>query len=205
LTTLELLSPVGDFDCLKAAVQNGANAVYLGASNFNARASASNFNLEELEKAVLYAKLRNVKVYLTLNTLINNDEINEAISLATSAYNLGIDGVIIQDLGLASILHENLPDLPLHASTQMTTYNLSGVKELETLGFKRVVLARELSIPEIEYICNNTNLEIEVFVHGALCVSYSGQCLMSSSIGRKKRKSWQMCSALQIAIYITKK
>lgn len=183
MNTLELLSPVGDFDCLKAAIQNGANAVYLGASNFNARASASNFNLEELENAILYAKLRNVKVYLTLNTLINNDEISEAVELATTAYNLGIDGIIIQDLGLASLLHEFLPDLPLHASTQMTIYNLEGVKELEKLGFKRVVLARELSIPEIEYICKNTNLEIEVFIHGALCVSYSGQCLMSSSIG----------------------
>lgn len=179
----ELLSPAGDFESLKAAVQNGANAIYLGASSFNARANASNFSLEELEEAIFYCKLRNVKVYLTLNTLINNDEIHEATNLAVSAYNLGIDGIIIQDLGLAKILHDNYPEIPLHASTQMTIYNLEGVKKLEALGFKRIVLARELPISEIKNICENTSVEIEVFIHGALCVCYSGQCLMSSFIG----------------------
>lgn len=179
----ELLSPVGDFECLKAAVQNGANSVYLGASSFNARARATNFGNEELLEAIKYAKLRNVSVHLTLNTLIKNEEFENAVNLAIDAYNLGVDAIIVQDLGLASYLLENYPEIPLHASTQMTVHNLDGVHQLEKLGFSRVVLSRELSISEIEYIRKNTNLELEVFIHGALCISYSGQCLLSSMIG----------------------
>ena len=179
----ELLLPVGNFDCLKAAVQNGADAVYLGASNFNARNSATNFDLEELEKAVDYAHLRNVKVHLTLNTLIKNEEFKDAVNLAKYAYEIGIDAIIVQDLGLACFLIENFPDLPIHASTQMTCHNLIGAKYLEKLGFNRIVLSRELTLEEIEYIKSNVNTEIEVFAHGALCVSYSGQCLYSSLIG----------------------
>ena len=151
---IELLSPVGDFECLKAAVQNGANAVYLGAANFNARYSAKNFNLEELEQAINYAHLRNIKVFLTLNTLIKNDEMENAINLAKKAYELGIDAIIVQDLGLANFLIKNIPDLPIHASTQMTIHNLEGVKQAEKLGFKRVVLARELGLKEIQDILN---------------------------------------------------
>ena len=181
----ELLSPVGDLECLKAAVQNGANTVYLGASSFNARARATNFNDENLKEAILYAKLRNVKVNLTLNTLLKEDELNEAISLAVFAYNCGVDAIIIQDLGLAKFLHTNYPEITLHASTQMTVHNLEGVKQLEAFGFKRVVLSRELSISEIEYIRKNTNVELEVFIHGALCISYSGQCLFSSMVGNR--------------------
>ena len=180
---IELLSPVGDFECLKAAVQNGANSVYLGASSFNARARATNFDLEGLKEAVKYAKLRNVSVHLTLNTLIKNEEFDEAVKLAIDAYNLGVDAIIVQDLGLAKYLLENYPEIPLHGSTQMTVHNLASVKQLETLGFKRIVLARELPINEIEYIRKNTTSELEVFVHGALCISYSGQCLLSSMIG----------------------
>lgn len=180
---IELLSPVGDFECLKAAVQNGANAVYLGSSEFNARYSAQNFNLEELEQAINYAHLRHVKVFLTLNTLIKNDELNNAISLATKAYEFGIDAIIVQDIGLANILIKNYPNLPIHASTQMTCHNLSGAKVLENAGFKRIVLSRELSLNDIEYIKSNISCEIEVFTHGALCISYSGQCLYSSMIG----------------------
>lgn len=180
---IELLSPVGDFECLKAAVQNGADAVYLGAADFNARYSAKNFSLEELEKAINYAHLRNVKVFLTLNTLIKNEELNSAINLAIKAYTLGIDAIIVQDIGLANILTKNFPDLPIHASTQMTCHNLSGAKVLKEAGFKRIVLSRELSLNEIEYIKSNINCEIEVFTHGALCISYSGQCLYSSLIG----------------------
>ena len=179
----ELLSPVGDFECLKAAVQNGANSVYLGASSFNARARATNFGNEELLEAIKYAKLRNVSVHLTLNTLIKNEEFENAVNLAIDAYNLGVDAIIVQDLRLASYLLENYPEIPLHASTQMTVHNLDGVHQLEKLGFSRVVLSRELSISEIEYIRKNTNLELEVFIHGALCISYSGQCLLSSMIG----------------------
>lgn len=179
----ELLSPVGDFECLKAAVQNGANSVYLGASSFNARARATNFGNEELLEAIKYAKLRNVSVHLTLNTLIKNDEFENAVNLAIDAYNLGVDAIIVQDLGLATYLLKNYPEIPLHASTQMTVHNLDGVRQLEKLGFSRVVLSRELSINEIEYIRKNTKIELEVFVHGALCISYSGQCLLSSMIG----------------------
>ncbi len=180
---IELLSPVGDFECLKAAVQNGADAVYFGAGSFNARAFATNFDDDALEKAINYAKLRNVKTNLTLNTLIKNNEIEEAIKLAQKAYEYGIDAIIVQDLGLAKYLIKNFPDLAIHGSTQMSVHNLEGVLELEKMGFSRVVLSRELSLNEIEHICKNSNIEIEVFVHGALCISYSGQCLFSSIIG----------------------
>ena len=180
---VELLSPVGDFECLKAAVQNGADSVYFGASNFNARSSATNFDLSNLKDAITYAKLRNVKTHLTLNTLIKDSEFEEAILLAKKAYEFGIDAIIVQDLGLARYLIKNFPDLPIHASTQMTIHNLEGVKEAEKLGFKRVVLSRELSLEEIEYICSNSNIEIECFIHGALCICYSGQCLFSSMVG----------------------
>ena len=182
---IELLSPVGDFDCLKAAVQNGADSVYFGGSLFNARYNAHNFDADELKQAIQYAKLRNVKVDFTLNTLIKNNEFADAVELANYVYSLGVDAIIVQDLGLARYLIKNFPDLPIHASTQMTIHNLHGVKELEELGFKRAVLSRELSLDEIQYICKNTNIEIETFIHGALCISYSGQCLFSSSIGAR--------------------
>ena len=180
---IDLLSPVGDFECLKAAVQNGANSVYFGADLFSARAYASNFNLDELEQVILYAKTRGVKTNLTLNTLITDDEFEDAYNLAKKAYEFGIDAIIVQDLGLARQLIKNIPDLPIHASTQMTIHNLQGVLEAQKLGFKRAVLSRELSISEIEYICKNSDIETECFVHGALCISYSGQCLFSSMIG----------------------
>ncbi|MEI3402056.1 MAG: peptidase U32 family protein [Clostridia bacterium] len=180
---IELLSPVGDFECLKAAVQNGADAVYFGANTLSARAFASNFDDNDLEKAITYAKLRGVKTNLTLNTLIKNDELSKAIQLAQKAYNYGIDAIIVQDLGLARYLIKNFPDLAVHASTQLSVHNLDGVLKLQEMGFSRVVLSRELSLKEIEYICKNSNIEIEVFVHGALCISYSGQCLFSSMIG----------------------
>ena len=180
---IELLSPVGDFECLKAAVQNGADAVYFGAGSFNARAFASNFDDDALEKAITYAKLRGVKTNLTLNTLIKNDEMQSAIELARKAYEFGIDSIIVQDLGLARYLIKNFPGLAVHGSTQMSVHNLEGVLALQKMGFSRVVLSRELSLEEIEYICKNSDIEIEVFVHGALCISYSGQCLFSSMVG----------------------
>lgn len=180
---IDLLSPVGDFNCLKAAVQNGANSVYFGADLFSARAFASNFNLDELKEAIIYAKTRGVKTNLTLNILIKNNEFDDAFELAKKAYEFGIDAIIVQDLGLANLLIKSFPDLDIHASTQMSIHNLQGVLELQKLGFKRVVLSRELSISEIEYICKNSNVEIECFIHGALCISYSGQCLYSSMIG----------------------
>ncbi len=182
---IDLLSPVGNFDCLKAAVQNGANSVYFGADLFSARAYASNFDLKELEKAIIYAKTRGVKTNLTLNTLIKDDEFDDAFELAKKAYEFGIDAIIVQDLGLAKQLINHFPDLDIHASTQMTVHNLQGVLKLQELGFKRVVLSRELSLQEIEYICKNSDVEIECFIHGALCISYSGQCLFSSMVGAR--------------------
>lgn len=183
MANIELLSPVGDFDCLHAAVQNGADAVYLGVSDFNARYSAKNFNLDELNEVINYAKVRNVKVYLTLNTLIKENELEQVITLAYKAYQFGIDAIIVQDFGLANLLLKHIPNLPIHGSTQMTIHNLDGAVFLKKLGFKRVVLSRELSIDEIDYISKNANIETEVFAHGALCISYSGQCLFSSMIG----------------------
>ena len=180
---VELLAPAGDFNCLKAAVQNGANSVYFGVSKFNARAFATNFSIEEMKEIIKYCKLRNVKTDLTLNTLIRNSEFEDAVSLANEAYKAGIDAIIVQDLGLATFLIKNFPELAVHASTQMSIHNLEGALQAEKLGFKRVVLAREICANEIEYICNNTNVEIETFIHGALCISYSGQCLFSSAIG----------------------
>ena len=179
----ELLSPVGDFECLKAAVQNGADSVYFGSNTFSARAFAQNFDLEELKQAIEYAKIRGVKTNLTLNTLMKDSEFDEAFNLAQKAYEYGIDAIIVQDLGLAIKLIDTFPDLPIHASTQMSIHNLNGALELQKLGFKRIVLARELSINEINHICKNTDVEIECFIHGALCVSYSGLCLFSSLLG----------------------
>ncbi len=141
-----------------------------------------------MKQAIRYAKLRNVKVNFTLNTLLKDSEINDAIKLVNYVYSLGCDAILVQDLGLAKILIKNFPCMDIHASTQMTAHNLQGVLELEKLGFKRVVLSRELSIRDIENICNNTNVEIETFIHGALCISYSGQCLFSSMIGARSRK-----------------
>ncbi len=175
-------------------MQNGADSVYFGASAFNARASATNFDLSNLKEAISYTKLRNVNTHLTLNTLIKDSEMEDAILLAKKAYEFGIDAIIVQDLGLARYLIQNFPNLPIHASTQMTIHNLEGALQAEKLGFQRVVLSRELSLEEIQYICSHTKIEIETFIHGALCISYSGQCLFSSMIGGRSRKSWKMCT-----------
>lgn len=179
----ELLAPCGDWEAFLAAVENGADAVYMGGKLFNARQYASNFDRDKLEEAINYAHIRDVKVYLTLNTLISDSEMKAALNMVEEAYLAGIDGIIVQDIGLASLIRQFFPDLSLHASTQMAIHNLEGVKMLERHGFDRVVLARELTLKEIRSIAQNTSLEIEVFVHGALCVSYSGQCLMSSMLG----------------------
>ncbi|NLD47499.1 MAG: U32 family peptidase, partial [Clostridiaceae bacterium] len=179
----ELLAPCGDQDAFKAAVENGADAVYLGGRLFNARQFAANFDSEKLKEASDYAHVRAVNVYLAMNTLMSEGELGKALEFLQEAYLAGIDGVIVQDLGFAALVRKAFPDLPLHASTQMTIYNIEGVRTLEKIGFKRVVLARELSLEEIGSICTETGLEVEVFAHGALCTGYSGQCLMSSIIG----------------------
>ena len=178
----ELLAPAGNFECVKSAVQNGADAVYFGSNFFSARAFANNFDNDQLIQAINYAKLRGVKTHLTLNTLLKDSEISKALEVAKFAYEFGIDAIIVQDLGLASLLQKNFSDLPLHGSTQMSIHNLEGALELQNLGFKRVVLSRELSLHEIEYVTKNSDIEIECFVHGALCISYSGQCLFSSNL-----------------------
>ncbi len=180
---VELLAPAGSYEAFLAAVENGCDAVYLGGKLLNARQFAGNFDDEELQRAVDYAHTRGVRVYLTLNTLVLDDEMQEAIVYAAKAYEMGVDAFIIQDMGLASSLKKAIPEMTIHASTQTTAYNREGVSELEKMGFSRVVLARELTLSEIKEICLTTPTEIEVFVHGALCISYSGQCLMSSIIG----------------------
>ncbi len=183
MNKLELLSPAGDKESFYSAINNLADAIYMGLDKYNARRMAKNFTIEEYIQCIKYAHIRGVKIYLTLNTLMNDDEIKEALKDLLLLYQNGLDGVIVQDIGLASLIISNFPDLPVHASTQMTVHNLKQVKYLEKMGFTRVVLARELSIDEIQNICKNTNMQIEVFVHGALCVSYSGQCQMSNVIG----------------------
>lgn len=182
---MELLSPAGSPEAVIAAVQNGADAVYLGLGDFNARRSAHNFTPEEFEKSVRYCHLRNCKVYVTLNTLINDREMNRAIAAARLASEKGADAVLVQDLGLAQAIRSCLPDLPVHASTQMSIHNLAGVEAASQLGISRVVLARELSLDEIRFISKHADVETEVFVHGALCFCHSGQCYLSAMIGRR--------------------
>ena len=176
---IELLSPVGDERGLKAAINAGADAVYFGAKSFNARKyAAENFDDKAIENAIKFAKLRNVKVYITVNTLVYNDEIDKAILLIKNIYDMGADAIIVQDLGIIDIVRNNL-NIPMHASTQMSCNNTYSVKLLEKLGIERVVLARETSIENIKEIRKNTNIELETFIHGALCVSFSWQCAYS--------------------------
>ncbi|WP_303005470.1 DUF3656 domain-containing U32 family peptidase [Romboutsia ilealis] len=182
---VELLAPVGSFEALKAAVQNGANAVYLGGKDFGARASANNFDRDELKDAVKYAHIRGVQVFVTTNTLRKENEIEDFLEYVKFLYDIDVDAIILQDIGMARLIKRELPDFELHASTQMVAHSLEDVKYLEGVGFDRVVLAREVTVEEIKYICDNCKADIEVFVHGALCVCYSGQCLMSSMIGNR--------------------
>ena len=179
----ELLSPAGNIECFFAAIENGADAVYLGLKDFSARAGADNFTIDEVSKAIAYAHKRSVKVYITLNTLIKTCEMGQVVDCLIALEELQPDALIIQDLGLLYLIQSQFPHFQLHASTQTTIHNLAGVKQLERMGFKRVVLARELSIDEINKILGNTSIEIEVFVHGALCYSYSGLCFFSSMTG----------------------
>lgn len=180
---VELLSPVGSKESLLASIENGADAVYLGGKLFNARKYATNFDDDELKEAVSYAHLRGVKVYVVVNIILRDDELREAIDYIIYLYNIDVDALIIQDLGLLRTIKNILPDFETHGSTQMSINNFMGAAFLEELGFSRVVLARELSIGEISEINKKTDIELEIFIHGALCVSYSGQCLMSSLIG----------------------
>ena len=183
--TTELLAPAGGQEALVAAVQSGADAVYMGFGAFNARRSARNFSDEEFRAAVSYCHLRGVKVYLTLNTLVTDRELPALAAEARTASECGVDAILVQDWGVLATLQKIIPDVPLHASTQMSLHTLSGVQEAARLGMTRAVLARELSRGEIAEICQKSPIEIETFVHGALCMCYSGQCEMSAVIGRR--------------------
>lgn len=180
---IELLAPAGSKESVKAAVNNGCDAIYLGGKSFSARQYAGNFSNDEIMEILDYCHLRDVKVYVTVNTLYKQKELEELFRFINVLYQLGVDGFIVQDLGTATEIRRLFPDINLHGSTQMTIHNLEAVKFIQELNFKRIVLSRELTLDEIAYIAKNTNIEIEVFVHGALCFSYSGQCLMSSMIG----------------------
>lgn len=179
----ELLAPAGDMSCLYAAVAAGADAIYLGGKRFGARAFAKNFDMDELRLAVGYCHLHGVKLYVTLNTLVEDREMAEAVEYAAELYKMGVDALIVCDVGVMSQICRYVPDLELHASTQMSVHNTLGVREAGYLGATRVVLARELSLADIKSAVDNSDCEIEVFLHGALCVCYSGQCLFSSMVG----------------------
>ena len=180
---MELLAPAGSMEALKAAVQNGADAVYLGCGTFNARQSAKNFTVQTLGEAVKYCHVRGVQVHLTLNTLVSDREMEECISLIRQAAAAGVDAFIVQDLGVVELCRRIAPKVAVHGSTQMTIHSLPGVLLCAAWGMTRVVLSRELSREEIRYICANSPIEIEVFGHGALCMCYSGQCYLSAAIG----------------------
>lgn len=180
---VEILAPAGSMESLYAAINKGADAVYLGGSKFSARAYASNFDNDNMIKAVDYAHSYGVKIYVTVNTIMKENEIEEAVRYAGFLYEIGVDALILQDLGLFKRIKEEYPDFEIHASTQMTIHNGEGALYFKEKGFHRIVLSRELSLKEIEHISKDLNIETEIFVHGALCVSYSGQCLMSSMIG----------------------
>lgn len=179
----EILAPAGTYECFRAAINAGADAVYLGGSMFGARAFAGNFAEDELLKAIKTAHLYGRKVYLTVNTLLRNDEITRLGDYIRPYYEAGLDAVIVQDYGVFSVLRDSFPGLALHASTQMTITGKYGARLLKEMGADRVVTARELSVAEIRDIHDNVDVEIESFVHGALCYCYSGQCLLSSMIG----------------------
>jgi putative protease len=179
----ELLAPAGSPQALRAAVENGADAVYLGGRSFSARASAENFTRDEFSESLRYAHLRGVKVYVTVNTLVDNREFAELADYLFFLFQEGTDALLVQDLGVVNWAREVLPGMPLHGSTQMTVHNAAGVDWLAGLGFTRVVLARETSRDDLQLIRERTSMELEVFVHGALCFCYSGQCLFSSMVG----------------------
>ena len=183
MNKIEVLAPAGTIESLYAAINKGADAVYLGGNKFSARAYASNFDNENMQKAIDYAHSYGVKIYVTINTILKENEIEEAVRYVGYLYEIGADALIIQDLGLFKRIKEEYPDLELHASTQMTIHNGEAAIYFKEKGFHRLVLSREMTIEEIKHISTDLNIETEMFVHGAICVSYSGQCLMSSIIG----------------------
>ncbi len=196
---IELLAPAGSMEALRAAVQNGADAVYLGYDAFNARMGAQNFSADELQEAIVYCHVRGVKVHLTLNTLVSDREMAQAADVIRTAAVFGIDAFIVQDLGVAALCREIAPEVAIHASTQMSIHSLEGVQQAAELGVSRVVLSRELPREELAHICRRSPVEIEVFVHGALCMCYSGQCYLSSVIGRRSGNRGQCAQPCRLA------
>nr|MCU0705970.1 U32 family peptidase [Fimbriiglobus sp.] len=194
----ELLAPAGDWDALRAAVANGADAVYFGLSAFNARARAHNFTLEELPEVMSFLHARNVRGFVTLNVLIFSDELEEASRFVVACANAGVDAVIVQDLGLVRLIRAIAPTLHVHGSTQMTLTEPRGVEFVKRLGVERVVLARELSLADIQKVTAGTDCPVEVFVHGALCVAYSGQCLTSEALGGRSANRGQCAQACRL-------
>lgn len=182
---IELLSPAGNMKCLKAAVLARADAVYIGGRHFSARASAGNFTNEEIKEAIVYCHLRNVRLYVAINILIYEMEIKPLLEFVSYLISVFVDAIIVQDIGVCNLLHNKFPDLELHSSTQMHIYDENGINEVKALGVKRVVIARETSLTDIKNIIKHTNMNIEVFAHGALCFAYSGQCQMSYLIGKR--------------------
>lgn len=207
MTKPELLAPVGSMESLKYAISAGADAVYLGGKNFSARAFSKNFSKEEMKEAVKYAHIRGVKIYVTVNTLIYETEVDKFIDYIRFLHKINIDAVIMQDIGMIHLIRKKFPNLEIHASTQMNIHNLECVKVIEKLGVKRVVLPRELSIEEIKYIKENTKLEIEIFIGGALCMSYSGECLMSSLLNGRSgnRGTCSQCCRMKYDLYSNNK
>ncbi len=197
-TAPELLAPAGDWDAMKAAVANGADAVYFGLDNFNARHRATNFRVEELPEIMTYLHGHNVKGFLTFNTLIFSDELPAAVAYTRSIAAAGVDAVIVQDLGLARLVHAVAPTLPIHGSTQMTLTEPRGIEFVAALGVRRVVLARELAITDIRRIAESSPMPLEVFIHGALCVAYSGQCLTSEALGGRSANRGQCAQACRL-------
>jgi putative protease len=188
----ELLAPAGDWDCVRAAIENGADAVYFGLDcGFNARARAANFSLDDLPELMRTLHARGLKGYATLNVLVFSDELPEFERVVRACDDAGVDAVLVQDVGAARRIREICPGLPLHASTQMTLTSAETIALAETLGMERVVVARELSIDEIVAIRKQTAMPLEVFVHGALCVAYSGQCLTSESLGGRSANRYR--------------
>lgn len=185
MNKIKLLAPAGNMDALYSAVNFGADEVYIGGKNFSARQGANNFEKSEIKKATEYCHIYGVSIFVALNTLLSDNELKPAIEFIEFLNEIGVDGVIVQDLGMLSLIKKIAPNLEIHASTQMTIHNLDGANFLYSLGVKRVVLSRELSFDEIKFITQNSKIETEIFIHGALCVCYSGQCLMSSFIGNR--------------------
>src|SRR5574344_730812 len=194
----ELLAPAGSMESFKAAIEAGADAIYIGGKMFGARSFAPNFSNDEIKEAVYYAHLYGVKVYVTVNTLIYDNEVDALLDYVKYLHRVGVDAVIMQDIGMIDLVRKTLPYLDIHASTQAHIHNLDGTLLMEKLGLKRTVLARETSIDKIKYIKENSNIEIEIFVHGALCISYSGQCLMSSLIGGRSGNRGQCAGSCRL-------